>query len=287
MGTVAELGIGATVLGGLAAVALRKPGMAGKLARGANAVRQQLMLSGMALPKSILGNAGSAVEASIESGSTTPLREMFSLDTLKDVIRNYRNHGSAGPTPGVNLPGPVPGRIMGAFDSAAQSALQRAGYSGDEAANRMLQTPLGENFGKMGTVLENPVASYLHPFRRTPFNQFIEGYKRYGDTISNAPGARRTMAAYSTAGAVHGAATADDKTPMSLPIAISASGRYGLPYGIAALISRYLVGGAKDNGGVPGAVLPVSEYGFDQSIKDPLRPFKKPAALSAIEKLTQ
>lgn len=276
---------GGAALAGAGVLAAKMPGKIGAAARGLNALRQQLMLSGMALPKSMLGNAGAALTQSIERGSMRPLAEMFSGETVKDAVRAYRAHGSAGPTPGVNLPGPVPGRIMGAFDDAAQKALVRGGASPKEATNEVLQTPLGENFGRMGDVLETPLASYMHPFRRTPFNQFIEGYKAVDKAVGGDQGARRALGAYGAAGAVHGAATADDNMPLSVPIAMSGAGRYGLPYGIAALVSRGLMGG-KGASGIAGSALPVSEYGFEQSLNDPLKPFVKPAAFSALERLT-
>ncbi len=244
------------------------------------------MLSGFALPKSLLGNAGASVEAAVERGSMAPIKSMFSKQTVEDAIAAFKNHRSVGPTPGVNLPGPMPGRFMGAFDDAAQKALVRGGDTAEQAANRVLQTPLGTNFGNMGKTLEGPVSSYLHPFRRTPFNQFIEGVKAM-NRVGSQTGTRGERLATSVAGAtgaVHGAATADDKAPMSLPIAIAAAGRQGYPYGVAALLARHLMG-SKSAGGVPGAVLPVSEYGLDSSIGSPLRPLYHPAALTALERI--
>jgi hypothetical protein len=274
---------------GAAALLARRPGLLGKVFKGGNALRMQAMLSGFAVPKSMLGNVGAAVEKSVEHGSARPLKELFSVQTLRDFGNAYKNHGHVGPRPGqVNLPGPMPGRIMGAMDSAAQGALRRAGLGADEAENALMQTPLGQNFGKFGTAIEGPVSSYLHPFRRTPFNQFLEGMKAMNRvaTSTGTKGERRATQLAMGAGGVHGLATADDSRPVSLPLAIAASGRQGYPYALAALASRYWLGGANTNGGVPGAVLPVSEYGLDQSIRDPLRPFVKPAALTALEKIT-
>lgn len=272
--------VGGGLLAGLAALA-KAPGRLGALARGINAARQQAMLSGFALPKSILGNVGAGVEAAVEGKGLAPLKQILSGQTLKDAARSYASHGSAGPTPGVNLPGPMPGRIMGAMDDAVQGALQRGGYSGDEAKNALLQTPLN---GTLGDIMESPMASYLHPFRRTPFNQFFEGLRKYKNASEGDTAARRGLAAYSTVGVAHGAATADDDLPLSIPLAVAASARYGLPYGAAALIGRGLADG-KGGGGIAGSMLPVSEYGYEQSLSDPLKPFRKPAALTAIERL--
>lgn len=287
---VGKLAIGGAALAGLAGLALKNPGMVGKAAKGLNALRMQLMLSGMALPKSMLGNAGAAATASIERGSTAPLREMFSLQTLKDAAAAFKRGPAATTTTGgaTNLPKilSVPGRAMGAFDEAAQTALGRAGLTAKESANEVLQTPLGENFGKLGTVLENPAASYLLPFRRTPFNQAIEGAKIAQRAFEGDPAARRLLMISMGGGAVHGTATAEDKAPLSVPLAVAGAGRMGLPYALGALIGRYYVGGANTNGNIPSNMLPVSEYGIDQSIKDPLRPFTNPAAITALQKLT-
>lgn len=287
--TLAKVGIGAGLLAGGAALA-SKPGRIGAVAKGLNALRMQLMLSGFALPKSLLGNGGAALTASIERGSLAPIKEMFSGQTLRDAAAAFKR----GPLPNthtgssVNLPKilSLPGRAMGAFDEAAQGALQRAGLTAEQATNEVLQTPLGKNFGSFGESMEGPVASYLHPFRRTPFNQFIEGHKAIGRVTGGTAtrGQKAALGAYGAAGAVHGAATSEDNTPLSIPLAIAASGRHGLPYGVAALIARYATGG-KNGGGIAGSVLPVSEYGFEQSLGDVTKPFRKPAALSALDRL--
>ena len=57
---------GAAALGGLALLA-KMPGKAGQLFKMLNAIRQQSMLSGLALPKSILGGIGAGVEAAAKA----------------------------------------------------------------------------------------------------------------------------------------------------------------------------------------------------------------------------
>lgn len=277
---------------GLGAVALaaRMPGRVGKLASGLNALRQQLMLSGFALPKSILGNVGAAVNAGMERGSMAPLKELFSGQTLKDAAQSFKTGTGAVLNPAghtQNLPKvlSVPGRAMGAMDEATQKALQRAGLSPAESARETLQSPLT---GGLGEAFESPVASYLHPFRRTPFNQFIEGLKTFqgGQGPLGLLGSHpKTQAATLALGAAHGSATADDSTPLSIPLAIAASGRRGLPYGLAALAGRLATSG-KGGGQIASSVLPVSEYGYEQSLGNPLAPFEEPAAFKALKKVT-
>jgi hypothetical protein len=282
--------VGAAVVGGGALAGLGLLAKSGKLGKAAGllgALRQQLMLSGFALPKSMLGNAGAAVEMAIERGTMRPIKEMLSKQTLTDAARAYKqNQGAVGAGAnaprGVTLPGPMPGRFMGAMDEASQGALKRAGMTADEAEAAVLQRPLT---GSLAEGLDSDAARYLHPFRRTPFNQWLEGLKKMKGAQEGAPGVRRGMAVYGTAGFTHGAATSDDELPVSLPFAIAASARYGLPYGLAALAGRAMSGG-KGTGSIPSNVIPVSEYGITQGILDPTKPFRKPAALSALEKMT-
>lgn len=273
-------GVGAAGLVG-AGILARKPGMARTGLEGLNAIRQQLMLSGHALPKSVLGGVGAAGAMSAETRSLRPLKELFSRATVRDIAKAYKGGGvGGGPVPGgTTLPGPTPGRIMGSVDEGIQSALQRAGATADEAQAALLQTPLtGGRMGQLGRVLESPAMKYLVPFRRTPFNQFIEG----GQEILSMqhPG---VLAGYTGAGAAHGALTEDEQYPVSLPFGVAASGKYGLPYGLGAMAGRALAGG-KGAGGTAASVLPVSEYGFEQALTDPLKPFKKPAFMRWFER---
>jgi hypothetical protein len=211
------------------------------------------------------------VNASLERKSIEPLKQLFSRQTLSDAASAYKSGGQA---LGVNLPGPNPGKVMNALDSATQGALQRAGLTSQESARHVLQAPLGENFGKFGEALEGPVAAHIMPFRRTPFNQFVEGLK----TVTPSYAHKGVTAGYATAGAVHGTATADERYPVTIPLATALAAKYGLPYALAAVAARKILGGAEEGGGILGSALPVSEYGVEQSLSDPLAPFTKPAA---------
>jgi len=266
-------GVGGAVLGGAAllgaAAISRNPSMLGKFFRGANAVRQQAMLSGLALPKSILGNTGAALNVSMEQKSLSPLKNFFSRQTLDDAVNAYKTGGHAGPTPGINLPGPNPGKFMGALDEATQNSLIRSGRTAKEAQREVLQAPLS---GDLGDVLESPAAKYVLPFRRTPFNQFTEGWRTMKPDFEYG-GVRN---AYLAAGAAHGAATSEEQYPVSIPLATALAAKYGLPYALAAVAARKLSGG-QGGGGVLGSTLPVSEYGVEQSLSDPTAPFVNPA----------
>lgn len=278
--------VGTTLAGGLGLAAagyvankLGAKSLLGKLLRGANTVRQQSMLSGLATPKSILGNVGAAGIASAERGSMAPLRELFSKATARDVAATYKANV---PYPGASATPnwlPTPGRVMGAFDTATQNALQRAGLSAKEAAREVLQAPLPK---RLAESLEGPVAQYLIPFRRTPFNQLMEGLQTV--TPANIAANPKLSAAVGAAGAAHGYITSNDRYPLTIGLGTALASRYGVPYAVAAMIGRKLAG-ARTSGSIAGSMLPVSEYGITSGIEEPLRPFTEPAALTALQRL--
>lgn len=278
--TLAAGAAGLGLLGGGLALAAKGGGRLGSAAKGLLALRSQLMLSGLAPLKSGLGNVGAGVAASIERGTAAPIKAVLSRQTLQDAVAAFkRGTPAAQEVNQVTLKNPLtgkelwtPGRLMGALDEATQLALQRGGLEKTDAAREVLQTPLGVNYGPAGKALDNPVASYLIPFRRTPLNQLWEGFRTYGRALEGEKGVQRALGVYSGAGAVHGAATADDSTPVSIPLAVAASGRYGVPYAVAALIARGLAG-AKNGGGIASNITPVSEYGIEQGLMDPGKPF--------------
>ena len=271
------VGLGAGLAGaaGLVGAGLlaRKPGMIGKGLRGANALRQQLMLSGFAAPKSVLGNVGATAIESMERGSAAPLKQLFSRQTARDFVKNYKNPVlEEGMT---RVPGPTPGRFMGAMDTATRNAMQRAGMTASEAEKAVLQAPLD---GRLGKSLDSDTARYLLPFRRTPFNQFLEGLETY-------KGAHPVSLAVSHgAGAAHGYATADERYPASIGFGTAGAAKYGLPYTVGAIAGRAL-GGGSDASSVASSALPVSEYGISSGVTDPLSTFRDPAALRALRKL--
>jgi hypothetical protein len=247
----------------------------------ANALRQQAMLSGFAPVKSLLGNVGAAGAASLERGSIKPLKELLSMRTLKDVGSAYKANRNVAPVAGgVALPGPLgaPGRFMGAADDATRKALMRAGLSATEAEKAVLQAPLDP---KLASALDAPLARYLIPFRRTPFNQFIEGFEA-------SKGAHpAVLGGYMSAGAAHGYSTADERYPVSIPFGVAAAAKYGLPYGVAALGGRILAG-RPDAGNIASGLVPASEFGISQSVENPAAPVTLSGnpALRALRTLT-
>jgi len=273
---------GAALIGG--GYLAKKFGL-GKIADYANSLRQQLMLSGLAVPKSALGNVGATAIESAERGTMAPLRELFSMDTVRDIKNLYKQGGQvqAGVDAATNLPGPTPGRIMGTIDQATRNAMQRAGLTAKEAEKAVFQTPLGENYGKFGGAMDSPAARYLIPFRRTPFNQLYEGLQTIKP--ANAAAHPYVLGGTMAAGALHGAATAEDRFPVSVGLGAAATAKYGLPYSLAALAGRTIAGG-RGGGGVAATAIPISEYGIESGINDPLAPFTDPAALKALRRMS-
>lgn len=292
LSTGGKVAAGVAGLAGL--LALRNPAKAWSglkaAGRGVNALRMQLMLSGLALPKSLLGNAGATAIESIERGSMRPLKELFSRQAVRDFKEAWKTGQAAGPTPGVD-PGTTlgigkhqvwtPGRAMGAADMATRKALGRAGLSEEEAARAIFQTPLTGQLGEAfeGTGKGSAAVRYLIPFRRTPFNQLTEGVKTV--TRMEHP---RVLAGMSAAGAAEGARTADEEYPLTLPLAAAAMAKYGVPFSVAALIGRNLAGG-EGGGGAGSNVVPISEWGIETGLHEPLKPFVEPSAVRAIKRI--
>lgn len=276
----------AALAAGAGALALRNPALLKTAANGFMDLRRMSMLSGLAPIKSLLGNVGSSVYSSIERGSLAPLREMLSPETVKDAVASFKagpSYASAGPSTGITKFN-IPGRIMGATDTAAQNALVRAGLLPKDAAREMLQSPLGKS-PLTDSLVNNPVADYLVPFRRTPFNQLSEGLASFKPENLASTGQKAALATALGTGAVTGA-TVDD--PKTIALGTAASGRRGLPFALAAGASRALTTGSKRKGAdVIQGMSPVSDYSLAEGaigpVMDPTQLIPKPAAISAYQ----
>lgn len=295
--TALELGGAAAAAGG--AYLLHDPEAASAMWSGAKRIGNELMdargvsmLSGLASLKSMLGNAGTAVYSSIEHGTTAPLREMFSGDTLnefKDAWKagaggaHYADISDAAPT--IASKANVFGRFMGALDTASQSSLVRAGtHTPDQAAAEMLQRPLPH---WMATALDNPVMRYAMPFRKTPVNQFLEGANTLGSSFK--PGATMGQHIANAASVGQGLVTGyNTDDPTATALSISAGGKRGFGVATGDVLGRMLKGesGNKAAQGMQG-MSPVADSSLGKSVTqvaDPLSMYK-PAALSAMDKL--
>ena len=275
--------VGAGALGaGALALAAHNPAVAKAAGSGLMNLRKTSMLSGLAPLKSFLGNVGGSVYGSIERGSIAPLREMLSPATAREAVEVFKrgpNEAIAGPATGLSKLN-LPGRIMGALDEAGQNALQRAGYSPQDAAREMLQAPVPESVGR---AFDNPVMDFLVPFRKTPLNALVEGAATFK------PGTTGQKVALGTAlgtGAATGATAEDPKT---IGIGAAASGRYGLPFAVGAGAARALTGGNQKQ--AIDVIDAVSDFGgmgrgVVSAAKDPSTILAvKPAAFSALQYL--
>ncbi len=254
---------GAAALGaGALALAAKKYGV-GPLLDTLNNVRRQSMLTGLALPKSLLGNIGGAAMESIERGSMGPLKEMLRLPTnVKNAVAAFKEGATYQGVPASAWA--LPGRLLGATDEAAQAALVRSGLSAEEAATAMLQTPLGKN--RITDALSTPLGNYLVPFRRTPINQGIGALETMNDWST--PGKTAANLASIGTGAATGYGTEDKTTPA---LGAAAMGRRGGPFLGGALAGRLAAGASgRKAADVMQGISPVSDYSISEGIAGPL-----------------
>jgi hypothetical protein len=268
-------GVGAVLAGGAAlaaGLAAKKYG-AGKVFDTLNNVRLQGMLTGLAVPKSLLGNLGAGITTSIEEGSLAPLKEMLRLPTNVKSAYNAFKQGATyqgQPTSAWALPG----RILGATDEAAQAALGRAGIAPEEAAKTMLQSEVDMG-PQIRSALNTRAGQYLIPFRRTPMNQAIGALETISDWGTPGKAAANAVALGSGFGTGY---ETEGKGPTVAGTALL--GRRGLPFAGAALLGRLAAGGTgRDAADLMQGASPVSDYSITQGIAGPFsaNPIPKPA----------
>lgn len=239
-------------------------GMMTELPKALLQARSASMLSGMALPMSIAGNIGAPVTAALEAGSMKPIQELLRLPTnAKNVYQAFKT--GANPSEmatygakkmGINLPG----RAIGAFDTATQQLLTRAGVAPEEAKRLLLQGP-------------NKIAQGLHdvdphglvfPFQKTPSNFFTEGVKsvtKPGSVKKAAITAGVTGAGYET-----GKHT-DNRTALKTGAALS--GVRGIPFLIGAGIGAGQRGGSGAARKAMGSFSPIQDMGITSMVANP------------------
>lgn len=229
----------------------------------ANQLRIASLLSGWALPKSLLGNIGAPVVAAAENltagkglGSFAPIREAFNIpENIRQFGAGWRQ--GANPTyagaSGIGKYNPIT-RTMNAADYATTEGLKRAGLTEEEAQRLLLRD---QRWGPSGP--SNPISDYLVPFKKTPFNTLFGG----AETMMKHPGLALGAGA---AGASVGSETGD---PRALGLSAALLGPYALPYLVGASIP---VGGR-----ALGGLSPIPDWSLERSIGDPFRPFTAPA----------
>lgn len=221
-----------------------------------NQIRMASMLSGLALPKSLAGNAGAILTSAVEGKSLRPIMEATRFGTnAKEFGKAWRasaNPAGIAGTGGIN----IPGRLIGAADATTTSILGRAGVPLDEAQRLLLTRP---NRAAEALKLNTPAGKALFPFQRTPFNAFAEGMSPEN---WNTPG----RAALTAGAAGVGAVLPEDiqKNIPLLGLAAAAAGPRGLPFLVGAAFGG---GGRRSLAGVS----PLPEYGIPAGPKDLIR----------------
>lgn len=268
-GAPEESGWGSTIGAGLAAggaaalaLAAKKYGL-GKVFDTANNIRRQGMLTGLAIPKSLLGNLGAGITTSIEEGSTAPLKEMLRLPTnVRNAVDAFKRGATYQGQPTSKWA--IPGRILGATDEAATAALQRAGIAPEAAAKTMLQSEVDLGPQVRGA-LDTRLGQYLVPFRRTPINQAVGAL----DTMSD--WSDRGKVAANAAALGGGFITGEESEGVGPTIAGTAlMGRRGLPFAGASLIGKLAKGDSRREAAkVMQGASPVSDYSITEGISGP------------------
>lgn len=267
-----------------------------------NELRMIGMLSGGALPKSILGNVGAHLNAAGELGSLKPIKEMLRVPTnLKNAKAGWKAQtspgGGSGMTSGAKVEGlgrlNVPGRVMGAMDDSTQASLVRSGVDPQRAKQLTLMedNPAGYGANALQRAFDSRIGRFLVPFQRVPLNQFAQGAEALDGLLpkgKNAPtihNSRRGRAM--TTGAIGAGAVAGDETqnPLKLAMLTALFGSRGMPFALGA-------GGAiaaKHGGSKAKSVLDRVGVGLPEgSMSDVFQPWRaidKPALIRFLEQL--
>jgi len=233
-------------------------------------IRTTSMLSGLAPAKSISGNIAAHGIAALENRSMKPLKELMNFGEHADAIKrgwkmNANPQNLAGGTSNnLVLQGfekmNLPARVMGAFDSAAQESLMRAGLSEKEAKELLLTSPnaFAESLG-----LNTKSGKFVVPFTKTSANAFKQGITR---------AAKHPAVWGSAVGAGYAAGNETDDIK-KLGLASAAMGPYQLPF----LFGAALKVGPKALQGIS----PLPEWGISGSMLHPLKTFQEPGFVKA------
>lgn len=274
-GSTIGAGVAAAGAGALA-YAAKKYGV-GKVFDTLNNIRRQSMLTGLAIPKSIAGNIGAGVTTAIEDLSLDPLKEMLRIPTnVKNAVQAFKQGATYQGQP--SSAWAIPGRILGATDEASQAALMRAGKTADEAAEIMLQKPLGKN--RITNALDTRLGDYLVPFRRTPINQGIGALETMSDWGT------KGKAAANAAALGAGFVTGEETEGVGPTVAGTAAfGRRGLPFAAASMVGKLAKGDSKREAAkVLQGASPVSDYSLQEGVAGPVsgNPMPYPAILKLL-----
>lgn len=277
-------------LGALGGLAAANPGATMKRLQEARMIG---MLSGAALPKSVLGNVGAHLTAAAEMGSAAPIREMLRVPTnVKTAVQAFRNQPKtisaatgAAPVEGLGRLN-LPGRLMGALDEASNASLQRSGLSPEQAQRLLLTTenPVGAG-STLNTALNTRLGRWLVPFQRIPVNQFSQGVQSLEGLLPKGsvkldPVHTSKAGRALTVGSMGAGALAGDETnnPLALAMLSALAGPRALPFALGAGLTAGPKVLERVGVGLPDASL--------RDLYDPTRAIDQPALLRLIEQLT-
>lgn len=251
------------------------------------------MLSGAALPKSLLGNLGAVINASIDHGTMGPVAELATHPgaVAKDFATGWKAQantaGRAGLADGSLLSKlNLSGRAMGAMDHATENLLQRGGLSKTAAQDQLLTSPEALT-GRLGRELQTELGQYVVPFQRIPVNQVVEGMKALREDLH--PGNKSTaLKRAATAGSVASGAAASTQTddPIKMALLAAMFGRRGLPFAVGALGGYTAAKGPSKARSVferMGTGLPEANFA---DVVNPTRPITNPAIINWLKFLS-
>jgi hypothetical protein len=176
-----EGAVGGAALGAIAGLGLHNPAAL-------RALRYSNLLSGMAVPKKILGDLGEMGYTALEQpGRAGALGSaLASPDTLSSIAEHWNNPKIAqierGGTP---FEGPaasvlgLPSRALGAITEAAKDVYGRAGFTPEEAAaHTFTNEPNADATEKLLAFARTGLGNWLMPVAKIPLNLIERGIER-------------------------------------------------------------------------------------------------------------
>ena len=223
-----------------------------------NAVRSELVLTGLAIPKNLATLVGAPVFAGVETKSIRPVVEALRMPANVQAFRaGFSKPIDIGIAGGQRPLGRarVVGRTISAIDKTAIEFLRRGGVPEKRLQELLLREPLEDivGRGRLASMLKHPLGRLGVMFQRTPFNIFSGGmeevasltprqlFKKFGlDDLAELSGPelrRRRLLTAGTIGAGAAAGELFDDVPLGrLQVAMLTAimGRRALPFAAAA-----------------------------------------------------
>lgn len=137
-------------------------------------LRSQGYLTGLAIPKNIVGGVGAVRRAAIEQATVRPIREMLRpIEMGRSFVRGVRDPIDIGIAGNPRLSRfAVPARFISGIDQAFLDVLGRAGSSPAEANRLLLRRSLTDvgMTPQMAAIAQHPITRAGWIYQRTPLN---------------------------------------------------------------------------------------------------------------------